>query len=74
MTALPVFISLQARRAALTTRMARDLVEDCAAQVKADAIAALHHRGYDMLDIMMVIDQARAEAFQEIVAREMMEP
>lgn len=62
------------RRKAMVTRMAADLVKYQAAQNEADAIRSLFGRGYTMADIVMLVDDARTLAFQEIVAAEMAKP
>jgi hypothetical protein len=62
------------RRAAVLECMARDLVDDDAIAERGDAVRALHARGYVALDIMILVEEARALAFQEIVSKEMSEP
>lgn len=64
-------IDYRARRKALIERMAQDLVRYEAYQNEADAIRSLFGRGYTMADIVMLVDDARALAFQDIVAKEM---
>lgn len=58
----------------MVRKMAKDLVRYDAAQNEHDAIRSLFGRGYSMADIVMLVDDARAVAFQEIVAAEMMKP
>lgn len=53
------------------TRMAADLIRYEAAHNEQDAIRSLFGRGYSMTDIVMLVDDARRLAFQEIVAAEM---
>lgn len=62
------------RRAELVARMAKDLVKYEAAADERDSIRSLFGRGYSMPDIVMLIDDARQAAMQEIVAREMSKP
>jgi hypothetical protein len=62
------------RRGDLVQRMAADLVRLGTAQGERDAIRSLFGCGYAMADIVMLIDEARALAFQEIVAAEMSKP
>jgi hypothetical protein len=60
------------RRQLLVERMAADLVKYDAAQNEADAIRCLVFGcGYFSGDVMMLVDDARALAFQDIVAKEM---
>jgi len=61
------------RRAALVTRMASDLVAAGTAGSERDAIRTLFGK-YAIGDIMILIDDARQAAQQEIVAREMSKP
>jgi len=61
------------RRAELVARMASDLVETATAGDERDAIRSLFGK-YAIADIMMLIDDARQAAQQEIVAREMSRP
>jgi hypothetical protein len=61
------------RRAELVTRMANDLVAAGTAGDERDAIRTLFGK-YAISDIMMLIDDARQAAAQEIVAREMGKP
>jgi hypothetical protein len=67
-------VDTRSRRTVLLERMAKDLIQYDAAQNEADAIRSLFGRGYAMADIVMLIDEARAIAFQEIVAVEMSKP
>ena len=56
----------------LVEAMAADLVKYDAFRVEADAIRSLYGtRRYPIGDIMSCIDDARAVAFQDVVAREM---
>lgn len=61
----------RARRADLVARMAKDLVTFEAAHNEADAIRSLMARGYSPFDVLRLVPEARALAFQEIVAAEM---
>lgn len=63
-----------ARRRALVERMASDLVNHDAAQIERDAIRFLTSNGYAASDVFMLVEDARAVAFQTIVAREMEKP
>lgn len=62
------------RREALVERMAKDLLRLDVAHDRQDAIRALHACGYSSVDIHVLIDDARACAFQEIVAVEISRP
>jgi hypothetical protein len=62
------------RREAMTERMAIIL---SAHQVYADRAASVHvlrAEGFPMIDVHLMVDDARQVAMQEVVAREMMEP
>jgi len=61
------------RRAELVTRMANDLVAAGTAGDEREAIRSLFGK-YAIADIMVLIDDARQAAQQEIVAREMSKP
>lgn len=62
-------------RAALKAQMAQDLIRFDAVANESDAIRSLYGTGrYAMADIVMLIDDVRALAFQEIVAAEMSKP
>jgi hypothetical protein len=67
-------IKYQERRKDLIERMAADLVRFDAAHNEADAIRSLYGRGYEIRDVVVLINEARMVAFQTIVARELMEP
>jgi len=65
-------IDAPTRRALLVKCMAADLVRYEAAHNEQDAIRSLYGTGrYEMADIVMLLDDARQAAVQEIVAREM---
>jgi len=64
-------IDARTRRRALVARMAQDLVRYDAHANEADAIRSLYGAGYPMADIVMLVDDARQVAVQEIVAKEM---
>jgi hypothetical protein len=70
----PLLAAATMRRGDLVQRMAADLVRLGTAQGERDAIRSLFGCGYAMADIVMLIDDARALAFQEIVAAEMSKP
>jgi hypothetical protein len=59
------------RRIGLVARMAADLVRFEAHGSEPDAIRSLFGAGYPMADIVMLVDDARQVAMQEVVAREM---
>lgn len=62
-------------RAELVARMAADLITYDAAGDENNAIRSLYGtRRYEMVDIVMLIDDARQAAMQKIVAREMAKP
>lgn len=67
-------VSPATSRAELTEAMAKDLIRFGTANDERDAIRSLFGNGYAMPDIIMLLDDARALAFQEIVAREMSRP
>lgn len=62
------------QRQVMVERMAKDLIRYDSYQNEADSIRSLFGRGYSMTDIVMIVDDARALAFQEIVAVEMSKP
>lgn len=65
----------QSLRNALVERMANDLVRHHqAAAREAAAMRTLRDCGHAMADIVMLIDDVRNLAFQEIAAREMAKP
>lgn len=67
--------SLPTLRQAMIERMAADLVRYDAAQNEHDAVRSLYGTGrYAMVDIVMLVEEARQVAFQEIVATEMAKP
>jgi len=70
----PIVIKPTTYRQQLTESMARCLQESGTAHDERDAIRYLFHNGYAMADIVMLLDEARALAFQEVVAREMSRP
>lgn len=57
------------RRAAMILQMAAILLEAPAYVERGDAIRCLHARGYNAIDVMMLTDDARLEAHQQLVAR-----
>lgn len=60
------------RRKDLVTRMAKDLIRFDAVADERDAIRALAWCGsYGTLDVVLLVDDARQVAMQEIVAAEM---
>jgi hypothetical protein len=62
------------RRQHLVQMMATDLVAYDALHNEQDAVRSLYGRGYRTPDIMSLLDEARALAFQDIVAKEMSAP
>lgn len=60
-------------RAALIEAIAKDLIRYDALACEQDSIRSLFGRGYPMVDIVMLLDDARQVAMQEIVAKEMSE-
>lgn len=62
------------RRQALVERMAKDINRYQVAGNRQDAIRILHCLGYSTMDIDLLVDEARAHAFQEAVAEEMSRP
>ena len=63
------------RRKAVVERMANDLAH-CGENLTCDrdAVRVLMAKGYPNLDVAILAGEARALAFQEVVAREMSEP
>ena len=57
------------RRAAMILQMAAILLEEPAYVERGDAIRCLHARGYNAIDVMMLTDEARLEAHQQLVAK-----
>lgn len=70
----PIVIKPSTYRQQLIESMARSLQEAGTANDERDAIRSLFGNGYAMADIVMLLDEARALAFQEVVAREMSRP
>lgn len=62
------------RRQAITEVMAIDLIRAGVPACEQDTIRILNHCGYYWLDVALLAEEARALAFQEIVAREMSKP
>jgi hypothetical protein len=58
------------RRAAMILQMAAVLLEEPAFVERGDAVRCLHGKGYNAVDVMMLVDDARLEAHQTLVARE----
>jgi hypothetical protein len=67
----PIVVKPATYRQQLIESMARSLQEAGTAGDERDAIRSLFGNGYAMADIIMLLDDARALAFQEIVAKEM---
>lgn len=59
------------RRAAMVETMARELYDALLFADRGDSIRFLLGRGYPAIDIMLLVDDARQAAVQEIVAKEM---
>lgn len=70
----PIVIKPSTYRQQLIESMARSLQEAGTAGDERDAIRSLFGNGYAMADIVMLLDEARALVFQEVVAREMSRP
>lgn len=64
-------MSAHQRRRQMIEQMAQDLIEADAMRDRDDAVSALRAKDYPRFDIFAFVDEARAVAFQEIVAREM---
>lgn len=58
-------------RREIVEKMAKDLIRFGAVANEQDSIRSLFGNGYSMVDIVMLIDDARQVAMSEIVAREM---
>lgn len=68
-------VDTKSLRDALIQRMANDLVRHGqAAAREAAAMRTLRECGYEMADIVMLIDDVRHLAFSGIVAKEVSEP
>jgi hypothetical protein len=59
------------RRALLIEHMAADLLETGAFVDRSESERQLHRDGYPCLDVMILVDDARQVAMQDVVAREM---
>lgn len=70
----PIVIKPATYRAQLVECMARALVEAGTAHDEREAIRYLFGNGFAMADIVMVLDDARQAAIQDVVAREMSKP
>jgi hypothetical protein len=55
----------------VTERMAADLLRTNTVLNREDAVRMLRTAGYSIFDVHLLVDDARAVAFQEIVAKEM---
>lgn len=62
-------MGVEERRAAMTLQMAATLLADDAAIDLSDAHRSLHCAGYNAIDVMMLVEAARYEAHQQLVAR-----
>lgn len=62
-------MGIEERRAAMTLQMAAVLLADDAALDPADAQRCLHGNGFNAIDVMMLVEAARYEAHQQLVAR-----
>lgn len=62
------------RRKAVTVAMAKTLGEAGVPDTERDTVRLLLARGFHHLDVALLVPDARALAYQEIVAREMGEP
>lgn len=63
-------VDTKALRTALIERMANDLITAGTANSEVAAMRTLRAKSYHMADIVMLIDDVRNVAFQEIVASE----
>lgn len=59
------------RKRMVTEAMAAELLETSIVPERDDAVRMLRTAGYSTFDVHLMVDDARAVAFQEIVAREM---
>lgn len=66
----PIMLSPE-RSAARAITMGADLVAEDAFRNRCDAIRVLHRKGYPAFDIMLLVDDAMAWAYQAVVAAEM---
>jgi hypothetical protein len=66
-------VDTKSPRVALLERMANDLIRD-QAETEDDAIRSLRAHGHGTIDIFALINDARALAFQGVVAAEMSKP
>ena len=67
-------MTAQARRREIAEAMAADLLRTNTVLNREDAVRMLRTAGYSIFDVHLLVDDARAVAFQEIVAKEMSEP
>lgn len=68
-------LNIREHRAEMVERMAADLIQFDAFRDERDAIRALTWCGrHGAYDVMVLVDDARQRAMQEVVAREMGEP
>jgi hypothetical protein len=67
---VPLVTKVMERNAKIEA-MARDLILENAIGDRCDAIRALHKFGYPAFDIHVLVEEAQAAAFQELVAKEM---
>ena len=62
------------RRRMVAEQMAAHLLQTNTVLNREDAVRMLRTAGYSIFDVHLLVDDARAVAFQEIVAKEMSEP
>ena len=67
-------MTAEARKQQVAEQMAAHLLDTNTVLNREDAVRMLRTSGYSIFDVHLLVDDARAVAFQEIVAKEMSEP
>lgn len=66
-------MGLAAERDRLVAHMIADLTETGNFRDRGDAVKQLHHDGYKVLDVLILVDDAIYACKQDAIAREMVE-
>ena len=64
-------MTTEARKQQVAEQMASHLLDTNTVLNREDAVRMLRTAGYSIFDVHLLVDDARAVAFQEIVAKEM---
>lgn len=67
-------LNSQSLRTALLQRMANELLQAGTAGSETAAMRTLRDAGHAMADIVMLVDEARQAAVEDVVAKEMARP